>query len=159
MSERIRKRRGFSGFTMLEMLMVLVILAILATIAIPAFSVWVPNYRLKAAARDLYSNMQLAKLTAVRSNQNVSISFSSGQYAVSEINKTVVLADYGSGVQYDDPTHSKTYETSPLTFNARGLSNAGYVYLSNDRNTAYYRVSPLTSGAVSLQKWNGSSWE
>jgi hypothetical protein len=105
--------------------------------------------------------MQLAKLAAVKQNQNCSITFSTipDEYIISGVTKTVVLADYGSGVKFDDPTHSKTFETSPLTFNPRGLSNAGYVYLSNEKNSAYYRASPLTSGAVRLQKWNGSAWE
>jgi prepilin-type N-terminal cleavage/methylation domain-containing protein len=58
---RARKQRGLpasggaksaSGFTMIEVLIVIVILAILMSIAIPGFSRWLPNYRLKGAARD-----------------------------------------------------------------------------------------------------------
>ena len=150
-----------SGFTIIELAITLMIIGIMASIAIPSFSVWLPSYRLKSAARELYSNLQLAKLTAVRQNQNCSITFSTSpdQYVISGVTKTVVLADYGSGVKFDDPTHSKTFETSPLTFNARGLSNSGYVYLSNDKNSAYYRATPLTSGAIKLEKWDGSDFE
>jgi type IV fimbrial biogenesis protein FimT len=155
------RRRHFHGFTLIELLVTVVVIAIAASIAIPVFSVWLPNYRVQAAARDLFSNMQLAKLTAIRQNQDCSITFSTDpdQYTISLLNKTVTLADYKSGVKFDDPTHSKTFETNPLTFNNRGLSNSGYVYLSNESGSVYYRVSPLTSGAIRLQKWNGIHFE
>ncbi|MBW1668898.1 MAG: prepilin-type N-terminal cleavage/methylation domain-containing protein, partial [Deltaproteobacteria bacterium] len=44
------------GFTLLELLVTIVIFGIIASIAIPGFSRWLPNYRLKGVARDIYSN-------------------------------------------------------------------------------------------------------
>jgi type IV fimbrial biogenesis protein FimT len=132
----------------------------MVAIAIPGFSSWLPNYRLKSAARDVYSNLQLAKMGAIRNKADCSITYSSGpdQYAISCINKTVVLEDYGSGVKFDDPTHALTF-TSPITFNSRGLSISGYAYLSNNKNSAFYRVGPLSSGVIKLEKWTGTAWE
>ena len=147
-----------NGFTLIELIVAIAIMGIAAAIAIPGFSSWLPNYRLKSATRDLYSNMQMAKLAAIKQNQTCSITLSTGpdKYTISLINKTVILSDYGSGVKFDGPG-GETFATSPLTFNNRGLSNSGYVYLSNEQNSDYYRVSPLTSGAIRLQKWNSST--
>ena len=63
---------------MIELIVVIVIMAVLAAIAIPGFSVWLPNYRLRSAARDLYSNLQLAKLGAVKENPSWAVVFDQG---------------------------------------------------------------------------------
>jgi type IV fimbrial biogenesis protein FimT len=66
MSTRIRSTKNNSiGFTLIELLVVIGMMAALALIAIPAFSAWMPEYRLKQAARELYSNIQRAKMGAV----------------------------------------------------------------------------------------------
>jgi type IV fimbrial biogenesis protein FimT len=151
-----------SGFTVVELLVVLAVFSIFAAISVPNFMSWIPKYRLKSAARDLYSNLQLAKMTAVKSNQDCSVTYSTDpdQYVISgPLSKTVVLEDYGSGVNFHGPG-SETFATATITFNSRGTSNAGYAYLSNSGNTAYFKVGPLSSGVIKLQKWvGGTSWE
>lgn len=63
-----RPKKNVSGFTMMEVMVVVCMIGILAAIAIPGFSAWAPDYRLKGAARDLYSNLQRAKMGAIRNN-------------------------------------------------------------------------------------------
>jgi prepilin-type N-terminal cleavage/methylation domain-containing protein len=109
------------GFTLLELMVTIVILCILLGLAIPGFSRWVPNYRLRGAARDIYSNFQLAKLTAVRDRARCGVVFdvANGRYQVIRsgpnrtfestssavggddvVLKTVNFSEYGSGVGY-----------------------------------------------------------
>ena len=72
----MKNNQRVTGFTLLELMTVLVILVILAGISIPFFSTWLPDQRLKSAARDLFSNMKLAKMMAIKSNSKCRIIFS-----------------------------------------------------------------------------------
>jgi type IV fimbrial biogenesis protein FimT len=178
-------RRDNQGFTLIEVLTVIAILAILSTIAIPAFSRWLPNYRLKGAARDLYSNIQLAKMGAVKDNGEWAIKFDTAgnSYQVvsggadrtystpadNVVEKTVKLNDYGSGVSFGAGSSSPPVisgevpagSSNPVVFNSRGFAvgtNPVTAYLTNDRNTCY-GVGTWASGGVVLRKWNGSVWK
>jgi type IV fimbrial biogenesis protein FimT len=84
-----------SGFTLQEVLVTFAIIAILSAVAVPGFSRWLPNYRLKSAARDVVSNFQVAKLTAIKKGINCTITF----------NKTIgsTLYDY---VIYEDANNN-----------------------------------------------------
>lgn len=166
MKNSTKKYLNASGFTASELLVVCAILAILAAIAIPAFSMWMPQFRLKQAARDLYSTMQSMKMTAVKNNQSTSVAFSTSphqyqcEYSISgvTVTKTVVLADYGSGVKFDDPGHSLTFTASPITFDGRGFCTTGDIYLSNQNNSGYFLVKLLPSGSIDLQEHDGTGF-
>lgn len=64
-----------SGFTLIEVMIALAIIGILSAIATPMILDWLPNMRVRAAARDLYSSMQKIRMEAVRSNHEWAIVF------------------------------------------------------------------------------------
>ena len=98
-----------AGFTLIEVLIVIAIIGIAAGIGVPTFLKMLPNWRTKAATTDLFSNLQLAKLTAIRKGQDCVVTFTGNpaskncQYQISIINKTDSLADYGRSVVFRGP--------------------------------------------------------
>lgn len=118
---RVREKL-LSGFTLIEVLMIIVILAILAAVAVPGFSVWLPKYKLKSAARGVVSNFMLAKMGAIKNNRAWAVVFdpgvTPGRYFICSddngdgwdgppamggndvVEKAVELASYGKGVVF-----------------------------------------------------------
>lgn len=169
------KKWNCSGFTLIESVVVISILVIMAAIAIPGFSAWMPEARLKRAARDLYSNIQLAKMQSARTNQNHTLVFNvgGGTYELQDsgggVVKTITFSDYGSSVGYGHGNagaavgggfdNDVTYPGDNATFQPRGNGESGYVYLTNSRNGAYAVGTGPQGYAVRLWKWDGAQWE
>jgi type IV fimbrial biogenesis protein FimT len=176
---KLKIRDAEKGFTFIEVVVVMAIMAILAGIAIPMFSVMIPDYKLKQAAQDLYSNLQNAKMEAVRTNSIRSLIFfdPDGQSYKKSDGTTITLASYGQGIMFGEGSATNTmsidggfgdYVTyaavgtvpeNQAAFNARGMGvTQGCVYLTNSKKTAY-AVCSLNSGVVMIRKWISSSWK
>ena len=84
---------------MIELLVIFVIVGILVTISIPGFSNLLPNYRLRSAARDLFSNFQLAKFTSIKRNSYCAVTF--GQDIGGTTYNYIVYVDSNSDLVYD----------------------------------------------------------
>jgi len=176
--------RGDRGFTVLELLITIIILSVLLGIAIPSFSSWLPKYRLRGAARDIYSNLQLAKMTAVKDRAQCGILFNvaDNSYQVissgtdrtwnstsgsragdDEILKEVRLSEYGSGIAIED---NITFQAGGVVFDSRGIPLqptgagfvGGYVCAKNNKDDRY-RLGVLFAGVIVMARWTGSAWQ
>jgi type IV fimbrial biogenesis protein FimT len=64
------------GFSLVELIVGMAILGVLLAIAMPAFSNWLRNARVRTAAESVQNGLQLARAEAVRRNTTVAFSSS-----------------------------------------------------------------------------------
>ena len=62
------RKMNDKGVTLIELVVVFVIIAIGAVMLIPNIGTWLPNYRLRSAARDIVSTMRTAQMRAISNN-------------------------------------------------------------------------------------------
>ena len=147
---------------MIELLVVMVVLSVLATVAIPTFSRWYPNYRLRTAAREIYSTFQTARMAAIKTGNASTfgaVTFDTGNKTymafideddnwvptgTERILKQVTLPD---DVDYNDITLA----SDRTRFNSRGLvtGGTGDVELVND-NGRTQKITVWTAGNIEI---------
>ena len=177
-----------SGFTLIEAVIVLALIGIVSAISAIFLNQWLPGYRLKAAACDLFNNMHYAKSQAVTENREWAVVFSAGapqRYVVVSSgpdgvistpgdnieSRSVVLSSYGSGVAFGHQpgatkvdsaaaiTDNVDYVDDELIFAPNGTAGAtGYVYITGNKPKTY-AVGTFASGLVRLKQWDGSAWQ
>jgi len=167
------------GFTLVELMIVVALIGIVAGAA--AFNALeiLPRYQLHSAARDFAGNMRRTRMDAIRSFSNVRVVFDEDGNTYSIGSRKVpyrgtLRSHYGGGVCYGFgratksasagssrlPSSPITFQGNPrsVTFNQRGLSNAGTVYFANCRGDCC-AVVVSTSGRIRLRTWNGTQWK
>jgi len=177
--------QGKRGLTLIELIVVMCILGVMVLIAIPNIGRWLPRYRLKSAARDVASNMQLARLGAIKDNREWALLFDvNGQlYRIisdkgpdgnwgtpDDIEERVVNLSEYRNIQFGDSGHGPagggvpvgdgvTFVQKRAEFNPGGTSTAGTVYLQNNRNGAMAIRVDSNTGIVRMWTWDFPGWE
>ncbi len=176
--------QGKRGLTIIELIVVMCILGVMVLIAIPNIGRWLPRYRLKSAARDVASNMQLARLGAIKDNREWALLFDVNGQSYQIISdkgpdgnwgtlddteeRVVNLSDYRN-IQFGDNAHGPADGGGPVgdgvtfvgkraEFNPGGTSTAGTVYLQNNRNGARAIRVDSSTGIIRMWTWD-SSWK
>lgn len=166
-----------SGFTLIEAVIVLAMIGILSAISVISMSQWLPGYRLKSAAQDLFNNMHYARSQAITENRPWVVDFieANQTYEIKPQGeatvRTIALSSYGSGVVFGHQAGAKkvndttaaisddTYDVdNQVVFSSNGTAESGYVYLTNGRPKTY-AVGTFLSGVVRFKQWDGSAWK
>lgn len=104
----MQTKTRMAGLALVEVMVVLVISAVVVSNMIPAFTDLIERHRLKAATENLYSDLQLARVEAIKRNKQMRVNFLTSDggatwcYGVREQSACDCNADSGSSLCHID---------------------------------------------------------
>jgi prepilin-type N-terminal cleavage/methylation domain-containing protein len=141
------RKKNSSGLTLMELILTMAILLILIAIASPLIAQFSSGYRIRAAARELATDLQFARLLAVKENTNFQVVFvSSNSYQVERESDHFVAKSRSFSIDYPEVTLAGP----TVRFNSRGnlVSSPGSLTVSNSMGTK--NISVGSTGRVKL---------
>jgi len=125
--KRLKNRKGF---TLTEVVVTLAILGIMTAISVPSYLSWLPRHKLQTSVRQIYDDLNLAKIRAVKDNTVAVVIFN-----LAENNYDIFLDTVLQNWSYDggEPIirQNASFETgvtmtgTTLPFNTTGFNNRG----------------------------------
>lgn len=153
------KQTNKKGITLIELVVVFVIIAIGAVLLAPNIGAWLPNYRLRSAARDLASIMRTAQMKAVSTNVQYRVNLDDAEIGVN----AYILQYNTGGLWVNDgviqglptgisiPVASITFPGKHAEFNPNSTSSTGSVILQNTRGTQKRITLTSSTGRVKIE--------
>lgn len=71
-----------NGFSLYELMVVIAIIAIISAIATPSITSWLGKAKMNDAVNTLRADLEMAKITAIRENDFVVVTFSADSYSI-----------------------------------------------------------------------------
>ncbi len=134
------------GFTLIELLIVFVIAISLAVLAVPSVRGFFQKNELETAARVVWSDMQSAKMTAIKCNQSVTVQLlNSTSYSYSYTDALSVTHTFHRNLSEEYPGVTISLDSgTTVTFRATGMGEPGTtrtVILQNPFGTRSFSIS------------------
>jgi prepilin-type N-terminal cleavage/methylation domain-containing protein len=138
-------RKKSSGLTILELITVLAIVGILIAIAGLNFSRFSSAYRLHEATREIASDLQFARLLAVKENRDIRVVFRTDSYEIMPVSDLHLVKSRNFNSDYPDILLTGL----SVTFNSRGNAFPATITISNFMGSKQLTVT--ATGQVKYQ--------
>ena len=172
------------GFTVTELVVTVAIIMTLLAIGAYTFYDALPGIRVKAAARELYGNLQKARITAMSTSATITATFSASANSYTVGGDTISMNTANPGVEFGAVTGTTPWDatrgldegiaipadgTLPVdqfSIDHRGRpSKDGEIYLVHRKDLAKgrkdrtYCIAIRQIGTYRLLHYNGTTWE
>lgn len=139
---KIKKIHGQAGFTVMELVVAIAVSMIVLAVGTPSFLSWMPTVRLTSAARQVATDLQVARMKAISQNTSYTVTFnvSAGTYTFGSDSRDI-------GQLYPGITIASA---SNPQFSPRGTASAG-VQISLNNGSAQKYICVKAVGRVNIQ--------
>lgn len=147
-------KKNESGFSLFELMVVIAIISILSAITIPNFLSYRDSANLRGAAFNLKSDLELAKMRAIRGGSNIAVLFTGSRYEIFQDTDADYVKDSGEtqvlSRNLDNITVTPNFASTVSTaFNNRGQAlKTGTVSLKSGDNTIVITINRI--GLISM---------
>jgi len=164
------RRRGMvaqnreAGFSLMELIVVIALIGLLAGVGLPAMQEWLDRYRVRTAADELASMIQLQRMRAVSQNTDFSIDFDedAGTYTLYEGNAATGTAlevqarRLPSGVEFSGDADPVNVPSDEMIFHSDGSLNnstatVDTIYVSNGLGDIFFLSINRSTGRVRVE--------
>lgn len=165
-----KRLKNKKGFTLFELSVTLSLIGIMTAISIPSYISWLPKHKLQTSVRQIYDDLNLAKIRAVKDNRNACIQFYPATETYTVFFDVDGIAGYLNGTDIPIKSNVKLENDVDITaantcgFNNRGMLPAGIappvqVSLTNPTGIIM-RINVNTAGGISIStsKDGGATW-
>ncbi|MDO8957070.1 MAG: GspH/FimT family pseudopilin [Deltaproteobacteria bacterium] len=128
------------GFTLMEMMIGIVLIGILTIVAVPNIERFSSGYKLRGAAREVATDLQYAKMMAIKENQSFQVFFGTQSYQVKRGTGGGAVTVKSRSLAMDYPNVTIDATANP-TFSSRGLCNGATINLNLGASTKTITVA------------------
>lgn len=141
-----------SGFTVLELIVAIGIAMVVLGIAVPSFMTWLPTLRLSSGARQIATDLQVARMKAISQNTKYKMTFVG---SIPGATSYQIEKDSGGFVLESGPfslPEGITVQSAPVTseFQPRGTANTSSTITLQNTNSETKSVQIAIVGRVTI---------